>query len=53
MEDEAQRHPSARAHCADAVAHLDAVVAARSGYGAFAHGEDDGLPLFQRRDMGL
>ena len=40
MEDDAERVPLAPAHAADAVAHRDAVIAARPGYRAEIDRED-------------
>jgi hypothetical protein len=48
VEDDAQRVARARAHATDAVAHGDAVGAARALGRAVAGGEDHGLALAQR-----
>src|SRR6185437_14555753 len=49
--DDAERMTMAAAHDAHAVAHVDAMKAARTANGALAHGEHDHIALLERNDV--
>src|SRR5215470_18683936 len=51
VEDDPQRMAMAQAQAADAVAHVDAVGAARALHRPVMHGKDDALALAERDDL--